>query len=334
MLCVIDHKKTRIEYQAGCLLIRRPGSRSRLQTIGINQLDQVVVYGNPVAETAVWRNLADAGIPVLMLAARGRPQTAMLGSGLAVRLPLRRMQHRLADRPMACLSMARWFIREKIAGYSRPLITLVKHFHGDPGDVEQFRNQCEHADNQLVHAASVAEVMGIEGRLAHGWFRLLARTLPSRFRFRERNRRPPRDPVNALLSLAYTLLLSEIRQTLLIEGFDPSLGFLHQEYPGREALALDFLEIFRGGVDDFILQWLAATKLDKSSFYYREKEGCRLARKTRPLFYQAWAGRREEWPRPEGGRAPLREVLLGCTARARKMMNGLRDNDGRETTAA
>ncbi len=65
---------------------------------------------------------------------------------------------------------------------------------------------------------------------------------------------------------------------------------------------------------------------------YREEEGCRLARKTRPLFYQAWAGRREEWPRPEGGRAPLREVLLGCTARARKLMKDLRGNDGRETT--
>ena len=129
-----------------------------------------------------------------------------------------------------------------------------------------------------------------------------------------------------------------MRQVLLIEGFDPSLGFLHQEYPGREALALDFLEIFRCGVDDFILRWLAVTDLDKSSFYYRKEDGCRLARKTRPLFYQAWAGQREEWPRPEGNgdqdqRAPLREILLGRTARARELMNGLQDDDPENTPA-
>ncbi len=339
MLCVIDHKKTRIEYRAGCLRIHRPGRKNQVRSVALNQLDQVVVYGNPVAETAVWRYLAEAGIPVLMLASRGRPQVAMSGPGLAVRLPLRRLQHRLADRPPACLIMARWFIREKIQGYRQPLVTLSRRFKADAGALARFEDQCGQAASQLDHAESVAEVMGIEGRLAHGWFRLLARSLPTRLRFRDRNRRPPRDPVNALLSLAYTLLLSEVRQVLLIEGFDPSLGFLHQEYPGREALALDFLEIFRCGVDHFILNWLADTTLDKASFYYRKEEGCRLARKTRPLFYQAWATHREEWPRPvkTGNgfrRTPLREVILGCTARARELMASLQDGDGDEINPA
>ncbi len=331
MICVIDRKETTIHYQAGCLLLRHRGEKVRSLPVG--QLEQVVVYGNPMAETGVWRHLAEAAVPVVLLAARGRPQAAMLGSGLAVRLPLRRMQHRLADRPEACLAMARWFVRRKITGYHLPLAVLTDRFSLAAQERQRFLDRLLRAGHHLDHAASVSEVMGVEGGLAQAWFTLLATVLPARLRFRGRNRRPPRDPVNSLLSLAYTLLHSEVRQALLIEGFDPSLGFLHQEYPGREALALDFQEIFRTGVDGFVLDWLDRTPLDRSSFYYRREEGCRLAKATRPLFYQAWARFREEWPRFDGSgepeqRAPIRELLLGQIAAAREFMAGLEDGDG------
>ena len=329
MICVIDRKKTTIRYRAGCLNLYR--QEKMVRSIPLNQLEQVVVYGNPLAETAVWRNLAASGVPVVMLAARGQPQVAMLGSTLAVRLPLRRMQHRLAERADGCLAMAGWFIRKKIASYTLPLATLVRQYGLKTEEQERFIDRLELAGHHLDHAATVSEVMGVEGGLAQSWFNLLARVLPARFRFTGRNRRPPRDPVNSLLSLGYTLLLSEIRQVLLMEGFDPSLGFLHQEYPGREALVLDFQEIFRTGVDDFVLRWLARTPLDRSAFYYRRQEGCRLAKATRPLFYQAWARQREEWPRYNGDgtpeqRAPIRELLLGQTAAARGWMTTLEES--------
>lgn len=333
MICVIDHKDTIITYEPGCLCLRRRGKKTH--TIPVSQLEQVVVYGNPVVETAVWRNLAAAGVPVIMLALRGRPQTAMLGGGLAIRLPLRRMQHRLADNPLACLAMARWFIHKKIIGYTLPLATMRNEFALPPEEEEMFLSRLRVAEHHLDQSATVGEVMGVEGGLAQAWFRLLAGSLPNRFHFQGRNRRPPRDPVNSLLSLAYTLLLSEVRQAVLIEGYDPSLGFLHQEYPGREALTLDFQEIFRTGVDNFVLHWLAHAQLDTSSFYYRKEEGCRLAKATRPLFYQAWATYREEWPRYDSGdnrerHAPIREQLLGQTAEARQHMIRLEEKDDRQ----
>jgi CRISPR-associated protein Cas1 len=140
--------------------------------------------------------------------------------------------------------------------------------------------------------------MGLEGQLAHAWFVLLAHSLPYQWKFAGRNRRPPRDPVNALLSLSYTLLSSEIHQLVIASGLDPSLGFLHQDTPGRESLMLDFMEIFRSGVDSFVLQWLAESELDESSFYYREEEGCRLSKQLRPLFFKAWSQQRYQWSRP------------------------------------
>jgi len=328
MICVIDRKETTVEYRAGCLYLRKKGKK--VQPIPINQLDQLVVYGNPLVQTAVWRNLAAAAVPVIMLSVRGKPQCAMLGSGLAVRLPLRRMQHRLADHAQARVEMARWFVSRKFRGYCLPLAFLSEAYRLSRTVEETFCSQRERAGHQLQMAVSVGEIMGIEGKLAHNWFELLTEVLPEDLRFKGRNRRPPRDPVNSLLSLGYTLLLSEVRRTILTEGFDPSLGFLHQDYPGRETLALDFMEIFRTGVDLFVLQWIRATSLDSASFYYRKSDGCRLSKRTRPLFYQAWAGQKEEWPRftafgDESEPRPLRELLVGQTARAREFMEQLEE---------
>lgn len=330
MICVIDRKNTALRFRAGCLQLYR--KKKMIRSLPLAQLDQVVVYGNPTAETSVWLNLAEAGVPVVLLSARGTQKSAMLGSTLAVRLPLRRMQHRLADRDPACRAMAAWFIGKKIASYQVPLAVLTRDYRLNSATFRDFTAKLNHAAHRLDNAATVSEVMGVEGSLAQAWFKLLAGILPARYRFTGRNRRPPRDPVNSLLSLAYTMLFSEIRQGLLVEGFDTSLGFLHQEYPGREALALDFQEIFRTGVDAFVLSWLAHTHLDKTSFYYRQEEGCRLAKATRPLFYQAWALFREEWPRPGKEQMDhhghIRELVAGQTAEARNYMADLLEKFG------
>ena len=138
--------------------------------------------------------------------------------------------------------------------------------------------------------------------------------------------------MNALLSLGYTLLMSEVRHGIVASGFDPSLGFLHQDTPGRESLVLDFTEIFRSGVDTFVLRWLNDIPVGRDSFYYREEEGCRLSKAARPVFFDAWARYRESWPRPfaqtnedhaEWPTARLREQVLGQIAAVRETMKTL-----------
>ena len=90
---------------------------------------------------------------------------------------------------------------------------------------------------------------------------------------------------------------NELRQLLLSSGFDPALGFLHQQYPGREALVLDFSECFRAAVDSFVLQLLTTSQLTPESFYYRETEGCRMNKDSRSIFFKSWAQFRHYWPR-------------------------------------
>ena len=324
MIFVIDRSKSTLRFRAGVLELQQKGKK--VQQVPLNPLEQVVIYGNPLVETTVWRVLSEAEVPVIILPDRKKP-AAILGSGLAVRLPLRRLQHQLAADPATRLEAAKWFVLEKMRRYVLPLHTISELWPDEAGSAcIEFSNKVQKAQEQITDVDSLQTLLGVEGHVAQAWFALLAQYLPEELRFTGRNRRPPRDPVNCLLSLGYTLLLSEVRQAVLRAGFDPSLGFLHQDYPGRESLALDFVELFRAGVDHFILAWIRAIEPDSSFFFYRKDEGCRLSKTTRPLFFTAWAEYREQWPRLEQSleegyeenelnTALLRELLNGQTAR-------------------
>ena len=294
MILIIDRKQTVIRFQSGSLLIEQP-NRDR-QRVPINQLDQVVIYGNAIVETPVWRALSTENIPATLLPGRSKSGAAVLANGLAVQLPVRRIQHRCANNDGHSLLAAAWFLQRKLQNYALPLSLVREHLTTLSPEVEEFEKQCDDAGKKLEKAESINVMMGLEGAVARAWFALLARYLPFKWRFSGRNRRPPTDPVNALLSLGYTLLHAELRQGLIATGFDPSLGFLHQDYPGRESLALDFAEIFRSGVDYFVLNFILHESIDAHSFYYREEEGCRLSKAARPVFFQAWAQFREDWP--------------------------------------
>ena len=331
MILIVDRRETVLRYAGGSIRLEQRGYASR--RVPIRQLDQVIVYGNPLAETAVWRALAEAGVPVVMLTSRGQDEVAMLGSGLATQLPLRRMQHGLAGDPTACVAMACRFVVMKVRSMTLALHTLVQLHPVAQQTIEAFTQLCDRTCDKLRDARDINEAMGLEGALARGWFNVLADALPAELKFTGRNRRPPRDPVNALLSLGYTLLMSEVRHGIVASGFDPSLGFLHQDTPGRESLVLDFAEIFRSGVDSFVLRWLHETPVGRDSFYYRDDEGCRLSKAARPLFFDAWARYREDWPRPfaaansedsEWPTARLREQVMGQVAAIREVMKAMR----------
>jgi len=334
MILVVDKKETILRYQTGCLLIEQPGIKKRRAPL--NQLEQVIVYGNPMAETAVWRALANAGVPAVMLSGRGKENAAMLGSGLAIQLPLRRMQHRCADHPGTSLAMAKWFVDRKLQSYDLPLALHLGRSKTIVDDCKEFKVQRDLARVRVSQATEVNALMGMEGHVARAWFALLAHHLPYKWKFAGRNRQPPRDPVNALLSLGYTLMHSELRQAVIAGGLDPSLGFLHQVYPGRESLVLDFSEIFRSGVDTFVLGLIEDERLGADGFYYREADGCRLSKAVRPLFFKAWAQHRENWLRPfaePGGvgdwpAAPLREQAGGQVALLREVMEAQGHTDG------
>ena len=310
MLLVIDQRNTHVRCDRKTLLIDRGGATA--QRIPINLLDNVVIIGNPTIDTNVWRALSDAAVPATLLPARGSQTVTTIGAGLNVPLPLRRRQYRCAEDATAAIVLARWIITNKLDSYDLPLTRPQLAAQQKAA----FLQQREKALAQLGDADSTDTLMGLEGSIASAWFSLLAASLPERWKFTGRNRRPPRDPVNALLSLGYTLLMSDIRQILISEGLDPAFGFLHQPCPAREALTLDLTECFRAGVDDFVLGLVS--QFEPSDFNHHQKTGCRLNKSCRQHFYNAWAEQRINWPRlrqqeGESGRQtiPLREQIRG-----------------------
>ncbi|MGV6817097.1 MAG: CRISPR-associated endonuclease Cas1 [Thiotrichales bacterium] len=326
MILVVDQQNTVLRYSANNLRIECGSKPPR--RVPVRQIEQVVVYGNVLVESAAMRALASAAVPTIFWPGRGRSEPALVGGGLATQLPLRQAQHQCAANPLARVELARWFIEQKIMSYQLPINALKQTAQLTAQAEDRFLTQRENAAVQLQSAETVAAIMGVEGSLANAWFALLANVLPPRFKFSGRNRRPPADPVNALLSLGYTLVLSDLRESLMTAGFDQSLGFLHSHSPGRESLVLDFAELFRAAVDNFVIHWIISPEVDEASFYFREKEGCRLSKTARPGFYQSWASYREHWPRPvvydsDVANWPtgyLRELINGQVARFRQVL--------------
>ena len=326
MLMVLDRSELTVRLVDGVVQVYH--GESLLQRAATNLLEMLVVYGNPLVESSVWRALAQAGVPAVILASRGMQTTALLAEGLATQLPARRLQYACAESDVLAVQLARWVLVRKVLSYQLPFLVLEPHL--DSVLAGRFRETQQQQLGKLHQAQSVDVFLGLEGIMSREWFQLLAAVLPEQWKFIGRNRQPPRDPLNALLSLGYTLALADIRQMVIAEGFDPAFGFLHQPYPAREALALDVLEIFRSGVDLFALNLLA--ELTPESFYYRESEGCRLSKAARPLFYREWAIYRDNWPRPLAGNrggqletAPLQEQVRGQLRLLRQVLEEVKD---------
>lgn len=322
MILVIDHRDARVRHDNGVICLERPDAPPR--RVPINPLELVVVYGNPLAETVVWRKLAAAGVPTVLLPVRGSDPPAVLANGLATQLPLRRLQHRCAADPACALTVARALIAEKLAGYELPLTVLQQRQGAEASACAQFLQRRDQALVALQGAACIDSALGIEGQVAQAWFSLVAATLATAWGFAGRNRRPPRDPVNAALSLGYTLAGAEIHQVVVAAGLDPSFGFLHQPAPGREALVLDLTEVFRAAVDHFVLSWIDPSGPDPHHWYHRTDTGCRLSKAARPAFFQAWATHRRRWPNhvhaeadTEWPSSPFTQQIRGAIARLR-----------------
>ena len=206
---------------------------------------EVCLFGNVQITTQALRELAARSIPVCFFSSGG--WFYALAHGMSHKnVELRQAQYRAADNTDRSLAFARRFVEGKI----RNCRILLRRNHPDPPQAAV--DELARLGRRAQHASEMPTLLGIEGAAARVYFANFAGLLKRKaemeafaFDFTTRNRRPPRDPVNALLSLAYAMLVKDLTVTLLATGFDPYLGFYHQPRYGRPALALDLAEEFR-----------------------------------------------------------------------------------------
>lgn len=228
----------------------------------------------------------------------------------------RRAQYRTADDTTAARELARAFVDGKIANMR---VALLRADRRAPDAIRSdIAETLAVTRLMLPDAQSIEEIMGHEGMASREYFRAWANLLGNDWEFTERQRRPPPDPVNAMLSFGYTLLTLEAVAELSGAGLDPAVGFLHQARWGRPNLALDIMEEFRPIVVDAVVLRVAATGMVRpEEFETVPDRGCRMNARARHAFLAAYERRMLTLftHEPSGRRVSYR-VGLGLQARA------------------
>ena len=281
--------------------------------VPLHLLGSLVAFGAVWASPALMEACARGGIVMAHLDRNGRFQARVEGP-VSGNVLLRRAQYRASEEAADIVAS---FVGGKVANQRAVLLRSLRD-HGDtaaPND----RSAVETAAKRLADILrrlsrmdlSVDHLRGLEGEAAQVYFAVFGRLVRSpdqEVRFSGRSRRPPLDPVNALLSFLYTLLVHDCRAALESVGLDPSVGFLHRDRPGRPSLALDLMEELRPiFADRLALSLLNRRQLRARDFRFADGGAVLLTDDARKLVLTAWQERkREERQHPFiGEKAPL-----------------------------
>lgn len=273
-----------------------------IQQVRINDVSHVALFGNIQISTAAVQALCEADIPITYFSMGGWFYGFTRGHSLK-NVFTRVEQFRLARDAGACLWLARSFVLGKIRNQRTML--MRNHLEPPPPILAKLKNSAETA----LKAQSLEKLLGIEGAAAAFYFQQfngmikvedeLAESQPStinhqlsfNFDFSGRKRRPPTDPVNALLSLAYSLLAKDCTIAALSVGFDPYVGFYHQPRFGRPALALDLMEEFRPLIAESSVLTAINNRMITEKDFVRAGKSVNLSAAGRKQFFAAYEAR-------------------------------------------
>jgi CRISPR-associated protein Cas1 len=259
-------------------------------------LGGVVCFGNVLCSPFLLGACAEAGIGVSFLTEYGRHLADVVGTPSGNVL-LRRAQYRRADDLESSATLARSFVAGKIANARHVLRRAARESTVD-GTVERAADLLTHRLRTLSAVAPLDTVRGIEGEAAavyFGVFGSLVTQQREHFPFGDRNRRPPLDRLNCLLSYLYTLLRFDAAAALTTHGLDPAVGFLHRDRPGRAGLALDLIEELRAPfADRLALTMINRQQLQPRHFRVTETGAVLLTDDGRKEVLTAWQKRKQD----------------------------------------
>jgi CRISPR-associated protein Cas1 len=251
-------------------LVTAPGEAPLRQAAARTRM--IVCNERVLISSAALSLAARNGVEVVVLDAR-EGVSAFLSAGTD-RHAVRSAQQRVHDDKGRALGIARSLVAGKIMN-SRVLLSRTKARRAVvPTEALE---RLDHLAGRARLAGAISPLMGIEGAASRTYFGGLAAIIPSEWAFTGRNRRPPQDPVNAMLSYGYTVLTAEARRAVELAGLDPAQGFLHDTYRGRPSLALDLAEEFRSLiVDTSVLRLIATSAVHAAGFSDGGQAGCRM----------------------------------------------------------
>lgn len=287
-MLVLDRSHLDVRLDGDALALYQDGERRT--TVPVALLERVVIQGSRTRlDSGVLTRLAEEGAAILLLSPRASRKVALVLGPRHNDATIRMAQSRLACDPDFCSRWATDIVRAKLRRQHRVLLQA----QADRPDVRKplfdatatltlvLRNLSAHS------APSVESLRGFEGTAARAYFQGLAALFAPALAFSGRNRRPPRDPVNACLSLAYTLMHFEAVRAAHVAGLDPLIGFYHRPAYGRESLASDLIEPLRPTVDRWIWDRFR-DRTFREEHFTRTQGACLLGKAGRERLYSQW----------------------------------------------
>jgi CRISP-associated protein Cas1 len=280
-----------------CLVVRVE-NQTRLR-VPIATIESVVCFGRVSYSPQALEHCATNGVSLSHLTEAGRFMVRLEGP-VSGNVTVRRTQYRWADDAKRSAELARAFIVGKIANARVVLRRAARDASDGDGGFALTRaaDRLEHLLRRLPYEPELEALRGIEGeagRLYWSVFPLLLGGGDPEVTFAGRSRRPPLDPMNALLSFLYTLLVHDVRGALEAQGLDPQVGYLHRDRPGRPGLALDMMEEFRAVLADRLALTLVNRGQVRASGFQRSAAGgFVMDDDTRRTVIAAWQERKRD----------------------------------------
>ncbi len=290
--------------------------------VPLHNLERIMTFGYTGASPALMGKCAANGIELVFMSGSGKFIARVEGE-VSGNVLLRRQQYRYADDKSQCLEISRNIITAKLFN-SRWTIERTLRDHQMRIDADKFDNCSQQLKKSIDNARKADDIdtlRGIEGEAAQIYFSVFDDMILQQkddFSFTTRNKRPPKDPVNALLSFAYSLATSMCTSALEAVGLDPYVGFMHTDRPGRRSLALDLVEEMRSPLcDRFVLTVINKKIISAHDLEKREDGAVILTDNGRRAFITAWQKRKDdELKHPfldekiEWGTVPYAQALL------------------------
>ncbi len=264
--------------------------------IPIINIEGIVTFGYMGASPGLMKLCTDNNVSLTFLSPNGRFIARMQGQTRGNVL-LRKSQYMLSEEEGWALHLSQVMIAGKIQNY-RNILRRYERDYGANSVVASAVADLENFKHEVFRTTDRLSLMGVEGMAANKYFEAFPQLMTQQqegFPFAGRNRRPPKDAVNAMLSLAYTLITNDITAALETVGLDPYVGFLHTLRPGRASLALDMTEELRAYLGDrFVLSLINRRQINPNDFLYQGEQGVTMKDDARKTFLTVWQNRKKE----------------------------------------
>ncbi|MBP2058973.1 CRISPR-associated protein Cas1 [Lactobacillus colini] len=261
--------------------------------VPLQNFEAIVTFGYAGISPGLMQKCLENRISVSFMSETGRLRGRVVGKPYG-NVYLRKTQYGASIEPVLALQIASNFILGKIYN-QRWIIERLTRDHGMQINVEKFKDVSSKLKlglDAIESTDSVDKLRGIEGNLATEYFAIFDDMIINQketFYYHGRNRRPPMDNVNALLSFAYSLLAAECSAALTSNGLDSYVGFMHVDRSGRESLALDLMEELRGVVADrFVLSLINKKMISEKDFEQKADGAVLLSESARKKFLSEW----------------------------------------------